>query len=210
MEINLEKIMMLEPDLILATNLTDPRTKEKLKNLGITVVTFPLAKNFAGVCEQFLTLGNLVGKRALAKKIVERAKNKADLIAKRVQKLPKPKVFIQVGTKPLFAVTKDYFVNDFIELAGGINITHGSSIGLYSREKVLDDNPDIIIIAAMEIDAEKEKEIWQKYRSLTAVKNNQIYTIDPDKLCSPTPISFVEVLEDIANILHPPRKGRID
>ena len=38
----------------------------------------------------------------------------------------------------MFAATKESFVNDFIELAGGINIVKDLSGGLYSREKVID------------------------------------------------------------------------
>jgi len=54
----------------------------------------------------------------------------------------------------------------------------------------------------MGILADKEKEIWKKYENLNAVKNNRIYIIDAYKLCSPTPVSFVETLEELVNILH--------
>ena len=54
-----------------------------------------------------------------------------------VKNLPKPKVFIQIGARPLFTATKDSFINDLIKLAGGINIASFAKTGLYSRERVI-------------------------------------------------------------------------
>jgi iron complex transport system substrate-binding protein len=204
-EVNVEKVFRIEPDLVLATSLTNPKAKEKLKNLGIKVVTFPAPRDFSQMCEQFLELGKLVGKEEEAEKIVKGARYKATSIKKKVKDLPKPKVLVQVGARPLFVATGQYFVNDYIEFAGGINIAKGAKEGIYSREQVLKANPDVIIITTMGIVAEEEKEVWQKYKTLSAVKNSRIYIIDTDRLTSPTPASFVKTLEEIVHILHPKR-----
>lgn len=201
--VDLEKIFSLESDLVLAASLTNPKTIEKLKNLKIEVINFSPAKNFSQVCEQFLELGKIVGKEKRAKEVVSKAKNKVGLIKKKVKRLPRQRVFVQIGSKPLFAATKDYVVNDFIELAGGINVAYDLKSGLYSREKVLKDNPDVIIIVTMGIAGVKEKKTWKNYRALKAAKNNKIYIVDSYKVCAPTPASFVEGLEEIAKILHP-------
>jgi iron complex transport system substrate-binding protein len=201
-EINVEKIVSLKPDLVIATSLTNPNAIEKLKNLGIKVIISPTAKNFQEICKNFLELGKIVDKKKEAKYIVQEARKKVASIYKKVKNLPKPKVIVQVGAKPLWIATKDSFINDFIKLAGGINIGPSSKSGLYSREKVLKDNPDIIIIVTMGIVVKQEKEIWQRYKTISAVKNNRIYIMDSYKLCSPTPVSFVETLEELAKILH--------
>ncbi len=203
-EVNLEKVVALHPDLVLATSLTNLQAKEKLKNLGIKVVTFPAAESFHKICQQFLELGRLVGKEKEAVRIIETAENKVNRIKDKVKKLTRPKVFIQVGAKPLFTMAGDTFVNDFIDFAAGINIAQDAKVGLYSREEVLRRNPDVILIVSMGIAGEKEKEIWAKYKTLNAVKTKRIYIIDPYKLCSPTPLSFAKSLEEIADILHPP------
>ncbi|MFN3966608.1 MAG: ABC transporter substrate-binding protein [Endomicrobiia bacterium] len=202
MEINIEKIFALKPDLVLATTLINPKSKQKLKSLGINVITFPTPKNFNEICTQFLQLGKLVGKEKEARKIVESAKDKASSIKKKVKDPNRPKVLIQVGTKPLWVAPRNSFLNDFIEFAGGINIGPSGKSGLCSREEILRRNPDVIIITTMGIVAEEEKKIWQKYKSINAVKNNRIYIIDSEKLCSPTPVSFVETLQEIVYILY--------
>jgi len=130
-------------------------------------------------------------------------KEKVKSVKDKTKGLKKTKVFIQIGTKPLFTAGKNSFVNDFIEFAGGTNIAKDTEVGIYSREKVLEENPDVIIIVTMGIRGIKEKEIWQRYKNINAVKNKRIYIIDSYKICSPTPISFVETLKELIKILHP-------
>jgi len=201
-EVNIEKVFNLKPDLVLATSLTNLKAKEKLKNLGIRVITFPTPGDFGDMCKQFLELGRLVNKEKEAEKIVKNAEKKANSIKKKVENLHRPRVLVQVGTKPLFASTGCYFINDYIEFAGGMNIAKKAKEGIYSREQVLKANPDVIIIATMGIVGEEEKEVWGKYKTLNAVKNDRIYILDTDELTSPTPVSFVKTLEEITHILY--------
>lgn len=204
-EVNIEKICNLRPDLVLATSLTNSKSREKLKNLGVKVFTFSTLKDFNDICKQFLELGRLVGKEKEAEEIVKNAENKVILIRAKVRDLPKPKVFVQLGIRPLFAATGSYFVNDYIEFAGGINISKDAREGIYSREQILNENPDVIIITtmgAMDMAAKEEKSIWQKYEALNAAKSGRIYIIDTDEITAPTPQSFVKTLEDVVCILH--------
>ena len=201
--INLEKIVSLKPDLVLATSLTNSKAIQKLKNLGIEVMIFPAPKNYAYLCDQFLTLGKAVGKEAEAKAIIAVSKEKVMAIKAVTAGLDKPKVFIEIGAKPLFTANRDYFINDFVDMAGGVNIAQDAKLGTYSREEVLRKNPDVIIIVMMGIAVEKEKEVWQKFKDLNAVRDNRIYVIDSRKVCSSTPVTFVETLNEIAGLLHP-------
>jgi len=201
--INLEKIVSLKPDLVLATSLTNSKAIQKLKDLGIEVMIFPAPKNYAYLCDQFLTLGKAVGKESEAKAIIAKSKEKVMAIKAGMAELSKPKVFIEIGVKPLFTANEDYFINDFVDMAGGVNIAQDAKLGAYSREEVLRKNPDVIIIVMMGIAVEKEKEVWQKFKDLNAVRDNRIYVIDSRKVCSPTPVTFVETLNEIAGLLHP-------
>ncbi len=202
-EVNIEKIISLHPDLIIATSLINPKAKEKLKRLGIKVITFPAPKSFNEICNQFVELGRIVGKEKKALELVHKAKKDVSSIQNKVKNLPKTKVLVQIGTKPLWVAPKDSFIDDFIKFAGGINIGPNNEMGIYSREEVLKQNPDVIIIATMGIAGEEEKKIWQNYKTINAIRKNRIYIVDSNKLCSPTPVSFVKTLEEIFHILHP-------
>jgi iron complex transport system substrate-binding protein len=117
-----------------------------------------------------------------------------------------PKVFLQVGTRPLFGAIPGSFINDFITLAGGINIIADQDKGTTKVEKVIALNPDVIIIAIMGSEsgiAGDEKRRWNKFHILNAVQNNRVFIINPDLACSPSPITFANTLAVVAGMIHP-------
>jgi len=42
-----------------------------------------------------------------------------------------------------------------------------------------------------------------RYPSISAVRTNNIHALEADTMCSPTPVTFVDVLKEIAEIIHP-------
>ena len=178
-----------------------------MKDLEIKVIEIPLASNFNEICKNFLQVGRLIGKESDAEKIIKESEGKIDSIRKQTLGLTKKKALVQIGAQPLFVATKEYFINDFIGWAGGINIAADLKSGLYSREEALKQDPDVIIISAMgSMIGEEEKKEWQRFKSMKAVKNNRIYIVESEKLCAPTPKSFVDTLKEIAIFLHPETK----
>lgn len=202
-EVNVERIVALKPDLVIATSMTSPKSIEKLKDLGIGVVMFRAAESFSQLCDQFLEMAKLIGREKDAQAILEKSRSEVEAVKKSVEGLPRPKVIVQAGARPLWVATRDSFINDLIELAGGENLGPRGLNGRFSREKVLELNPDVIIITTMGIIGDDEKVLWQKYPTISAVKNNRIYIVDSDKFCSPTPVTFAQTLKETAAMLHP-------
>lgn len=200
--VNLEKIIYLNPDLVIATSLTDRNAIQKLRALGIEVVIFPAPKNYSQLRGQFLRLGKFLGKQKKAKRVVDIAGKRLKKVREKIKNYKKPMVFIQAGAKPFATLSRDFFINDIIEFAGGVNIAKDITSPLYSRERVVKDNPDVIIIMTMGINGEEEKAAWQKFTTLNAVKNDRIYIIDAREIGSPTPLSFVEMTQKVARLLH--------
>jgi len=206
MQLSIEKIISLHPDLILATALTQPQQLAKLKSLGLNVVQFKQPASFAEICSQFLQLGKLLGLGEDAREIVNRAKVDVGKIQKEIAQLKPQKVFLQVGANPLFGSVTSSFTNDFITLAGGKNIIANQDSGATNREKVIARNPDVIIIAIMGSEtgiAAEQKEKWQHVTVLKAIQNNRVHVINPDLVCSPSPMTFAHTLQIIAGFIHP-------
>jgi len=206
LQANIEKIISLRPDLVLATSLTRPRQIAKLESLGIKVVQFAKPASFDEICEQFIDLGRLLGHEDRAQQIVAEARRAVDVIRLQTLNLSKKKVFLQVGTRPLFSSDESSFTNDFINFGGGLNIARGNIQGIYSREKVVAQDPDLIIIAIMGsegVSGQKEKESWMRYPSIAAVQSENIHIVDPDLVCSPSPLTFIEALRTITALIHP-------
>jgi len=202
-DVNIESVVRLKPDLVVATPLTDFRAIKKIKLLKIKVVTFDQPSTFNQMTRQFLDLGQRLGQQQLATTIINRARKKLEKITKRFKNVKKPKVFVQLGARPLFAATSDSFVNDLITYAQGINIAEKEKNGIYSREMVLSQNPDIILITSMGMTGEEEQKNWLGYRSLKAAQTKQVHIIDSELFCSPSVESYIDALIELIALLHP-------
>jgi len=206
MEINIEKIIALRPDLVLATGLTRPEQVRKLKSVGLRVVRFPKPDSFQAICRQFIRLGTILCMEQRAEQVVAQARNQVRCVEGVVAGLPPRRVFLQVGADPVFASVPGSFTNDYIRFGGGINIASGQSTGLFSTEKVVSLNPDVILIAVMGSEsgiAAREKRRWMSFQSMNAARTGRVYTLDPDMICSPSPLTFASALKKIAGLIHP-------
>ena len=201
-EVNVELIIGLQPDLIIASPLTDHKQIQKLRAVGLRVEVFQPSHDFKRLCDDFLQLGRLVGAEHKAREIVKRAQEQVAGIAAKVRKLPAPRVFVQIGTRPLVAVGKDSFLDDCVAFAGGVNIAHEVKTSVYSREEVVRKDPDIILVAQMGLTGEEEKAAWMRYKTIKAVQRGSIYIVDPYRFCSPTPLNFIESVQELARLFH--------
>ncbi|MDR2551166.1 MAG: helical backbone metal receptor [Desulfobulbus sp.] len=205
-ELSIEKIVALRPQLILASNLTPPPQVEKLQRLGYQVEIFRQPATFADICVHFLRLGQVLEKKTQAEAIVAQARHKVEAVRQAVVGQPRPKVFLQVGAHPLFSSVKSSFTNDYIELAGGINVAGDLRSGAVKMEQILALNPDLIIIAVMGTEhgvGAEEKRRWHEYPAIEAVRTGRVHVLDPDLVCSPSPLTFADTLVNIARLLHP-------
>ncbi|MFA5329687.1 MAG: helical backbone metal receptor [Prolixibacteraceae bacterium] len=202
MNVNLEKTVMLKPDLVIASSLVRPETIDNLRKLGMKVVTQPYPNSFDEICERFIQIGGLVGQGVKAKDIVEKQRARLKKLEAQVPEGKSPNVFIQIGAKPLFCAVPNTFMEDFIRFSGGKNSAEALKMGSVTREYVLKQNPDVIFIVTMGIVAEEEKETWEGYKSLSASKSKKIFILDADKTCSPTPILFVDALEEMIGLMY--------
>ena len=202
-DVNIEKILMLKPDLVLAMLLTKPQDIETMRRLGIKVEVIPTPKNFSEICSQTVEIAKLVGYESAAKAVVQKSKQTVDsLMQKSVQRLGKPKIFFQLGSNPIFTVLENTFMNDFILLCNGENIANGLTKGSVTRESVLMKNPDVIIVATMGGFGAEEQKTWQSYSGLKAAKNNKIFLIDSETACSPTPVNFAKAFADVVKFVN--------
>lgn len=193
--LNMEKAISMKPDLVLVLGLTDAQDIETLRKFGIEVEVFDSPKSFNDICDQFIQLGKVVGKSAKAKKIVAESKERIKDIQKERKGKPSPKIFFQVGSNPLFTVTRNTFMDDYINLMGGTNISGNLTKGIIGREFVVAKNPDYIFICTMGIVSDQETKVWKSYTSMNAVKKNRLFTINADIACQPTPVTFVKTME---------------
>ena len=199
-KVNLEKVVSLKPDLVVTTELTDPETINSLRKFGLKVEVFKGVKSFDDICVQFMRLGKLVGKEQKATEMINTSKLQVESLKKKVH-AKGARVFFQIGSDPLFTVLTNTYMNDFILFAGATNIFAELSRGTITREAVLARDPDIIIVVSMGIAGQDEKKTWETYKQLKAVKKKQVFVIDSDLACTPTPVSFVKTFETLVKLI---------
>jgi len=202
-QVNIEKVVLLKPDLVVTTSLTSPETIRTFEKLGIEVLNFSYPRSFEEICRQVQLFGEKIGKKELADSLIADTRKQLEVVKAKVPaSVSRPKIFFQVGADPLFTVVPNTFMQDFIDFARCENIASDLKIGSITRETVLVRDPDVIVIVLMGSVSREEKSKWETYRNLKAVKNQKVFVVDDEKTCSPTPQLFVEALDEMIGLIY--------
>lgn len=205
---NLEKIVSLKPDLVLASDLGVNSTIARLRDLNITTLVLP-SRDMNEVMEGIETLGRVMGREEKAKRLVQKMQRRIETIKKRVANRPKPKVLVILWVNPNTIMTagRRSFINELISLAGGKNITARLDFHypMISPEFILAENPDIIILGDSLNNENSVKHLLNLpgIKNTRAVKSGRIYRdLNSDLFLRPGP-RLIDGLEEIAGRLHP-------
>jgi len=202
-DVNVEKIFSLKPDIVLTMLMTKPQDVEAMRKLGIRVEVLPTPKNFFEICEQTIQIGRLTGFEKEAMQVAKKARENVDSLKQvGLKNKVRQKIFFQLGSNPVFTVLPNTFMNDYILFCNGENIANGLTKGSVTRESVLMKNPDVIIVATMGGFGAEEQKVWKSYGGLKAAKNNKIFLIDSETACSPTPVNFVKAFTDVVKFVN--------
>ncbi|HVO93370.1 MAG TPA: helical backbone metal receptor, partial [Terriglobales bacterium] len=143
---NLERIVQLQPDLILTNGPTQQRIAVPLKNLGYSVVSV-WPRDMAGLKKDFLLLGELLAQEKKASSLVADMQHRFLAIQAKAMNRPRKKVYLQMWTDPLITVGKQSFPDWLVAAAGGINIFNDLPFdsAQVSLESVIRRNPEVLI-----------------------------------------------------------------
>lgn len=179
--VDIERIVSLKPDLVIAwSSGNNPKQVEKLISLGLTIFMseprYP--KDIAKTIQRF---GMLAGTNKVASKSFEGFMQHYQSLKKRYSNKEKVKVFYQIWNKPLMTISGSHLISDIIELCGGENVFSKLSIltPRISIESVLASKSEIIVSGGMGKARPDWLDDWKAWPILPAVKNKQLYFIDP-------------------------------
>jgi len=204
--LDLEKIVALRPDLCFATKDGNPKdVVARLTGLGIPVYVVD-PKNLEAVIESIRRIGDVLNATAKADAIIDQMRFRISRVKSVVANSSRrPGVFFQIEISPIVSVGDSTFVNELIELAGGINLAKGPTpYPRFSREQVLALAPEVIIITSMARGGrfEEVKKEWSRWTTIPAVQNHRVLMVDSNLFDRPSP-RLVDALEILARLIHP-------
>ena len=197
MTVSVEAVVALSPDVVLASSFTPAPVVDKLKSLGIAVELLRTPKDFDEICSQALYIGRVTGHLHQADELVARVRKEVESIASHVASKKgsgKFTFYVQIGAKPLWGATPDYYIDAMLAMLGGVNILSVGE-GACSRESVLNRAPHLVVVSSLGGLGPEEAAAW---RRLSAAK---VVVVDEDALCCPTPLFFRRALKSIADAL---------
>jgi len=212
--VDIEKVVSLRPDLVLATKIHSKTVIPALENLGIAVVALaPHSLN--EILDSIALAGKITGQDKEAGEVVNDMNTRIKEITDKTQKLPpghRPRVFYVTWHDPLWTAGPGTISNDVINLAGGQNIASDiNGDKTIDLETVINRNPEVIIVSVGMGTGEDLP--WQYIKSESRLKNTQallngrVYKIDGDLIDRPGP-RIVEALEQMAQFIHPELFGQ--
>ena len=186
--LDLEAIIALQPDLVVAWQSGNPRGQvARLQSLGITVF-FSEPRQLEDVPATLRRLGRLAGTESVAAAQADSFNRRYAELQERYAQRSKVSVFYQIWNQPLMTLNGEHLFSDVLRLCGGENVfkTLPTLAPQIDIEAVLLANPDVIVVAADDSDSPLLA-AWQRWPQLSAVKQGHVYAMPRDQLVRHSP-----------------------
>ncbi len=206
---NIEKILSLSPDLVVAAGLHEKTVIPRLEENGIKVVALN-SNTIDDTLKGIILIGNVTGKSREAATLVAQMNTRIKAVTDKTTKLPEsgqPSVLYIVWSDPLKVAGSGTFHDDLIRKAGGRNVSGTlSGYPTVSLESVIQANPAVMIagvghgngLDAPMLFAQNEPRL----RDTSARQLGLVYGADADIAGRAGP-RIVDALEEFARFIHP-------
>jgi iron complex transport system substrate-binding protein len=186
--LNIEAIVALEPDLLIAwPEGNRNRELERLRALGLPILVSD-PREFKDIANALTVYGKITGKESQAAIALGKFNKKLAYLLNTYSKQEKISVFYQVWNAPLMTQNGNTFISRAIELCGGNNIFSALPMTnpQVSIESILVQDPQVIVASGMGQARPEWLDDWRQYKTLQAVKKNNLFHILPELFQRPT------------------------
>ncbi len=208
--LNLEEILIVKPDLVLAGDLTPPEQIKSLESVGLTVFVVPNPDDFSDLFNIIRMVASLTGHDENAETKIADLEARLSIVQAKIRQIDeKPLVFYEIdGTDPNAPWTAGpgSFIDMMITEAGGRNLgaVLDSEWAQISIEELIIQNPDMILLGdtvwgGITLESVRARTGWS---SLSAIQNDQLFAFDDNLVSRPGP-RMIDGLEGLAMLIHP-------
>lgn len=208
MKLDYEAILKAKPTIVFAHESMEKaqeKTLQKLKSKGIKVVVVNDADSFDALYKSIGQIASVVDKEAEGKALIKNIKKQIEETAMKYKKdVHGKKVFLEISSHPdIYTGGNHTLMNDLLKQLGAVNIFSGiEGYQAVSTEAIVKKNPDIIISTSGLSKEALNKEVKSRngFKNVEAVKQDQIYAVDPDTVSRPGP-RIAQGMETIAKAI---------
>lgn len=202
--LNLERLLALEPDLVILWDGYQQGIRAQLQHWQIPVLEMHSAR-LDDLPSDLRQLGAATGHQPQAEALARRLEQRMAHLKAQQQSQSRVRVFFQLWNPPLTTVARGGWIQDAIALCGGEN-PFADSLVPYPQvdlEQVLVQAPELII-TTQEASA---LQFWQRWPTLPAVARAQLQTLQPDRLQRLTPRTL-DGVEELCRLIHGARAAK--
>lgn len=182
--LQIEKIIQLQPDLILAWQGGSPADDlDRLKTYGLKI-EYSNPKQLTDVAFELRWLAKLLGKQASGDKLADEYLTRLTALKNKYAQKQKVSTFFEVWSNPLQTVSGNAWPNQQMSVCGAQNIFPDlpQDYPSVSLEQVLTNMPSIIIQPKSKSRPQHTGFEWNKYDFIPAVINKFVIHPDSDKV----------------------------
>ncbi len=204
---NVEAIVALEPDLVLAGNKLQIDAITQLQELGINVVAVE-ATRYQDIYKSIEFVGNLTKTSEKAQEIIEQMKVDEEEIVEKSKKhqdsAPSVYYVVSAGEYGNWTAGPESLIDDMFRLIGVETITELEATAPwmdFSLEVLLAEDPDIILLSSMAFISVEGLCALEGYKELSACKEGRVYMVDATVTERPS-TRIIYGLEEIYNAVY--------
>jgi len=207
---NEEVLMSLEPDLIIVADWLSKRITDIGAITGAKVYFYKTPNSYEEQKKLIRDLANLVEEKENGEKLIKNMDDRLKALQNKIAKNykgAKPKILMYTS----FGTTsgKNTTFNDMVKLINGVNVVAEAGIDGFkdiSKEKVIELNPDIIIvpIAKKYDNVNKISKLFfedPSFKNVKAIKNKKVYFIQYKDI-TPTSQYMINSIEELAKVVY--------
>jgi iron complex transport system substrate-binding protein len=213
LDANYERILELEPDLVLGFSDLQADLGRELAKRGVPVYLFN-QRSLAQILQTVRVVGALVGRAEAAQALAEELEGNLRRHAEAAAALPRrPRIFFEEWHEPLISGIR--WCSELVELVGGEDVCGAETRGqqgakgrIFTPEDVARRDPEGVIASWCGRKAKREKILerpgWSRVR---AVQDDQLYEVKSSIILQPGPAALSDGVAQLARIVGAIARG---
>lgn len=205
-ELNIEKIISLNPEMVFAHEMllgSNAEGFEQIRDAGIPVIVVDNAENFEETYATIEMIGQVTDKVDEANKIIEGMKAQVEEVIEKTSKAEKERtVFVETSDAPIYTPGSGTFVQEMLDMIGAKNMVAEEGWIMIDPEEIVNENPDVIVVMYNAPDIVQSVKNRAGFDTVTAVTDNMVIQVDENSTSRTGP-RLADGLEEFAKAIYP-------